>query len=381
MQIILNKETKMKNDFRSIALAVVAILLVGCATTTQPLSGNFNAKQLSTANYAKKADTFVIIHDASSSMANNYMGRPKIDISKEILSNMNQTIPQLDFNSGLTSFGNGVNVHFGLTSHSRDGLSKVIEGLTSASGPSPMDAGIKTTSNKFLRGLGLGKISMFIISDGISDISNSGGSKERNAAIKAAKKIKDQLGDRVCIYPVQIGNEPGGKEFMSKLAKIGGCGFLTNHRHISSPESMASFVIMTLLGPIEDKALSSNKISLSADALFDFDGTILRKEGKESLDNLIADLGNVKFDVIVAIGYTDRIGSESYNKKLSIKRAEVVKNYLVSTHNIDPNDISIDGKGEANPITGADECTSKGESLKACLQPDRRVEIEITGIY
>ncbi|MBL79958.1 MAG: hypothetical protein CMH70_08025 [Nitrosomonadaceae bacterium] len=376
----------MKNDFRTIILSVAAMLLVGCATT-QPTSSNFNAKQLSTANYAKKADTFVIIHDGSSSMAGNYIGRPKIDISREILSNMNQTIPQLDFNAGLVSFGSGVNVHFGLTDHNRDGLSKVIEGLTSASGPSPMDEGIRTTSNKFLRGLGLGKISMFIISDGISDVSNSGGPNERRAAITAAKKIKDQLGNRVCIYPIQIGNEPGGKEFMSELAKVGGCGFLTNHKHISSPDSMASFVIMTLLGPIETPApapvltpkTSPKKITFSADALFDFDGFILRKEGKESLDNLMTKIDKLKYDMIIAIGYTDRIGSENYNKKLSMKRAEVVRDYLVSSHDIDPNNIFIDGKGEANPITG-DKCTGKGKSLKDCLQPDRRVEIEIAGI-
>tara|TARA_Y100001936_G_scaffold217220_1_gene228996 strand:- start:8991 stop:10130 length:1140 start_codon:yes stop_codon:yes gene_type:complete len=376
----------MKNDLKANFLAITSMLLIaGCATTQSPSSNNFNAKQLSTANYAKKADTFVIIHDASSSMASNYMGRSKIDISKEILSNMNQTIPQLDFNAGLTSFGNGANVLFGLTNHNRDGLNKVIAGLTSASGPSPMEAAIKTTSDKFLRGLGLGKISMFIISDGISDVSNSGGANERNAAITAAKKVKDQLGDRVCIYPIQVGNEPGGKEFMSKLAEIGGCGFLTNHKYISSPDSMANFVIMTLLGPIEDLAqaktpdISHEKITFSADALFDFDGTILKKEGKKSLDNLIENLGNKKYDMIVAIGYTDRIGSENYNKKLSIKRAKSVKNYLVSTHSIDPNDIYIDGKGEADPITGT-KCTDTGKDLKTCLQPDRRVEIEITGV-
>ena len=236
----------MKNDIRAIILAVAAISLVGCAAT-QPSGSSFNAKQLSTANYAKKIDTFVIIHDASSSMGNKHMGRTKIDISKEVLSNMNQTIPQLDFNSGLTSYGSGAKVHFGLSEHSRSGLGDVIAQLTSANGPSPMDAGLKTTNNKFLTGLGLGKIAMFIVSDGISDVSNSGGPGERNAAISAAKKIKDQLGDRVCIYPIQIGNEPGGKEFMHELAEIGGCGFLTNHKHISSPDSMASFVIMTLL--------------------------------------------------------------------------------------------------------------------------------------
>jgi len=374
----------MKNDIRSIVLAAAIISLVGCATSQAPSGGGFNAKNISTASYGKKVDTFVIIHDASSSMGNQHMGRSKIDISKATLSNMNQTIPQLDFNSGLTSFnGGGAQVEYGLTEHSRDGLGSAIAGLAGASGPSPMDAGINTANNKLLSGLGLGQIAMFIVSDGISDVDNSGGAGERSAAIAAAKKVKDQLGDRVCIYPIHIGDDPGGKEFMNELAKIGGCGYLTGHMHIMSPDAMANFVIDTLLSPIAAAAAapdtSPEKITFSADALFDFDRAILKQKGKQSLDNLMAKLGKVKYDVIVAVGYTDRIGSEDYNKKLSVRRAEAVKSYLVSTHKIDPSNVFVDGKGEANPVTGT-TCKGKGKGLISCLQPDRRVEIEIAGV-
>jgi len=373
----------MKNDIRAIVLAAAVMSLVGCATTQAPSGGGFNAKNLSTASYGKKADTFVIVHDASSSMNDQHMGRSKINISKETLSNMNQTIPQLNFNSGLTSFnGGGAQVVYGLAEHSRGGLGGAIAGLTGAAGPSPMDAGINTANSKQLSGLGLGQIAMFIVSDGISDVSNAGGAGERSAAIAAAKNVKDQLGDRVCIYPIQIGDEPGGKEFMNELAAAGGCGFATNHMDINSPDSMAGYVIKTLLAPLTAAAAadtSPDKITFSADALFDFDRAILKQKGKQSLDNLMAKLGKVKYDVIVAVGYTDRIGSEDYNKKLSVKRAEAVKSYLVSTHSIDPSNVFVDGKGEANPVTGT-TCKGKGKSLISCLQPDRRVEIEIAGV-
>ncbi len=372
----------MKNDIRAIFLAATVMSLVGCATT--PPSGGFNAKNISTASYGKKADTFVIVTDASSSMDGQHMGRSKIDIARQTLTNMNQTIPQLDFNSGLTSFGNGgANVLYGLTEHNRDGLGSAISGLTVAKGATPMAAGISTANSKQLSGLGLGQIAMFIVSDGISDVDNSGGAGERNAAIAAARKVKDQLGNRVCIYPIQIGDDPGGKEFMNELAKIGGCGYLTGHMHIMSPDSMANFVIDTLLGPVSAAAAapdtSPEKITFSADALFDFDRAILKQKGKQSLDNLMTKLGKVKYDVIVAVGYTDRIGSEDYNKKLSVKRAEAVKSYLVSTHKIDPSNVFVDGKGEANPVTGT-TCKGKGKGLISCLQPDRRVEIEIAGV-
>jgi outer membrane protein OmpA-like peptidoglycan-associated protein len=247
-----------------------------------------------------------------------------------------------------------------------------------------MGAGIDTANSKLLTGLGLGKIAMFIVSDGISAASHSsGGNGGRKGAIAAAKKAKDQLGDRLCIYPIQIGNEEGAEDFMNELATIGGCGFATNAMDISSPKTMASYVVKTLLGPVKGAAVrvdtDPDKITFSADALFDFDKAILKSEGKQSLDNLMAKLGNVKYDVIVAVGYTDRIGNEGYNKRLSVRRANAVKSYLVANKGVDASNVFVDGKGEANPVTGT-TCIGKGMSTKkliACLQPDRRVEIEI----
>ena len=385
------KGVEMKNNIWAIVLAASATVLVGCATPPAPSGGSFNAVQLSTAQYGKKADTFVIVQDASSSMSGQHMnmGHSKLDMATKTLSNMNQTIPQLDFNSGLTGFGNGygtAKVLYGLSTYSRDGLGGGIDKLTGAGGATPMGAGIDTTNNKLLTGLGLGQIAMFIVSDGIADMSNAGGPGERSAAIAAAKKAKDQLGDRLCIYPIQIGNEPGAEDFMNELATIGGCGFATNAMDISSPKTMADYVVKTLLGPVGTTAAPADtdpdKITFSADALFDFDKAILKSEGKQSLDNLMAKLGKVKYDVIVAVGYTDRIGNEDYNKRLSVRRANAVKSYLVANKGVDASNVFVDGKGEANPVTGT-TCIGKGMSTKkliACLQPDRRVEIEIAGL-
>ena len=122
------------------------------------------------------------------------------------------------------------------------------------------------------------------------------------------------------------------------------------------------------------------KVTLSADTLFDFDKAVLKPEGMQALDNLISKLTGVKYDLIVAIGYADRIGTEEYNKGLSVRRAEAVKGYLVTNKGIDPSNIFTDGKGEANPVTG-DTCKGdrKTKGLIDCLQPDRRVEIEVAG--
>ncbi len=128
---------------------------------------------------------------------------------------------------------------------------------------------------------------------------------------------------------------------------------------------------------------SGEKITLAADALFDFDKAVLRPEGKAKLDELVAKAGALKLEVILAVGHTDRIGKDAYNQKLSEKRAAAVKEYLVAK-GIEANRVYTEGKGEKQPVTG-DKCkkmgaeSGKNKKLVDCLQPDRRVDIELIG--
>ena len=125
---------------------------------------------------------------------------------------------------------------------------------------------------------------------------------------------------------------------------------------------------------------AAQKVTLAADALFDFDKAVLRNEGKAKLDDVTSKLKGMKLEVIIAVGHTDRIGSDQYNQKLSEKRAEAVKSYLVGK-GVEPNRVYTEGKGEKQPITG-DKCgktEKKSKKLIECLQPDRRVEIEVIG--
>ncbi len=121
------------------------------------------------------------------------------------------------------------------------------------------------------------------------------------------------------------------------------------------------------------------KINFSADALFDFDKSELRPQGKAILDDLANTLGGATYEVILAIGHTDRLGSAQYNQKLSLKRAESVKQYLVAK-GIAPNRIYAEGKGKAQPITKPADCRmTNRKALITCLQADRRVDVEVTG--
>lgn len=115
---------------------------------------------------------------------------------------------------------------------------------------------------------------------------------------------------------------------------------------------------------------TGEKVTLAADALFDFDKAVLRPEGKAKLDDVTGKLKGMKLEVIIAVGHTDSVGSDAYNQKLSVRRAEAVKAYLVNK-GIDKSRVYTEGKGEAQPV--ADNKTKEGRAK------NRRVEIEVVG--
>jgi OmpA-OmpF porin, OOP family len=135
--------------------------------------------------------------------------------------------------------------------------------------------------------------------------------------------------------------------------------------------------------PPAPPAPTSEKVTFAADALFDFDKAVLRPEGKAKMDDLVSKLAGVSLEVIIGVGYTDRIGSLKHNQDLSVRRAQAVKDYLVSK-GIEPNRVYTEGKGPANPVKQCPDPSPKGEvrnrqQLIDCLQPNRRVEVEVVG--
>lgn len=125
---------------------------------------------------------------------------------------------------------------------------------------------------------------------------------------------------------------------------------------------------------------AAQKVTLAADDLFDFGSDKLRPKGMQSLDGLAGQLKDMKVELIIVTGHTDRIGSDKANQALSERRAASVKNYLAGK-GVEPNRIYTEGKGKRQPVTGGKCGTStvKTKKLVDCLQPDRRVEIEVTG--
>lgn len=117
-------------------------------------------------------------------------------------------------------------------------------------------------------------------------------------------------------------------------------------------------------------APSSEKVSFAADAFFDTGKAVLKPEGKAKLDELASKVKDMKLEVIIAVGHTDSVGSDSYNEKLGHRRAEAVKAYLLSK-GIEANRVYTESKGEKQPV--ASNTTAEGRAK------NRRVEIEVVG--
>ncbi|MEO6351806.1 MAG: outer membrane protein OmpA [Oxalobacteraceae bacterium] len=122
--------------------------------------------------------------------------------------------------------------------------------------------------------------------------------------------------------------------------------------------------------PVVAAAPTAEKVTFAADAFFDFDKSVLKADGKAKLDDMASKLSGVNLEVIIAVGHTDSVGSDAYNQKLSIRRAEAVKAYLVSK-GIETNRVYTEGKGEKQPVASNKSAAGRAQN--------RRVEIEVVG--
>jgi OmpA-OmpF porin, OOP family len=131
--------------------------------------------------------------------------------------------------------------------------------------------------------------------------------------------------------------------------------------------------------PIPDMTVLPQTVNFSADAFFDFDKSLLKPEGKKILDDLVRKLAGARYEAISVTGHTDRIGTAEYNQRLSERRANAVSEYLVSK-NIPAFRIEAQGKGDMQPTIRSGDCDGpKSSKVVACLQPDRRVDIAVSG--
>lgn len=340
--------------------AVVAALMSGCAAQPTPVFEPFQAQDLNpllAAGYTQKVDNFFIINDSSSSMSDDYLSvgyaaQPnptKFSVEKEVLSRINQTIPNLPnpLTESIRSFGFGPCLDNGFTklnqeptAYSKANFSAGIDSLECSSGGSPLDDGIVGSTGDLTASAG--KIAVLVVSDG-HDLDSYG--------TKEMKAMKDQYGDRLCVYGVWVGNpeETSGLAVLNQLSSIAGCGFAVSAESISTPEKLGLFVKTIFLQPgVVPAVIPTPPEVIHVDIEFDNDEYTLEHSTlvKSHVNGLHSNPADVKLKLEEQVkdiaanpgtqyevqGHTNYTGKEARNIALGQGRAETIYNYLTTTY-------------------------------------------------
>ncbi len=340
------------------AAAITAALLSGCASTPTSVYDPFQAQDLNpllAAGYTQKVDNFFIINDSSSSMSDDYLGAAyvaqpaptKFSVEKEILSRINQTIHNLPnpLTESIRSFGFGPCLDNGFTklnqepvAYSKATFSSGIDALTCSSGGSPLDDGIVGSTADLAATSG--KIAVLVMSDG-HDLDSYG--------TKEMKAMKDQYGDRLCVYGVWTGNpeEISGLAVLNQLSSIAGCGFAVSAESISTPERLGLFVKTIFLQPGAPAVVAAPEI-LHVDVEFDNDeytlnhSTLVKshvngqhsnpEEVKSNLEHQVKEIAANPGTQYEVQGHTNYTGKEARNIALGEGRAQTIYTYLTATY-------------------------------------------------
>jgi OOP family OmpA-OmpF porin len=314
--------------------------------------------------YAPKVDSFVILLDTSSTMAEDYQDRPKFHAAQDLLATFNSAIPTIDFKAGLVTFGNSTgrclgegmaSDIYGLSTYTAADLAQALGSLDCAGGTTPMSEGIDAARK--LLATESGPTAVIIVSD----------FKWIDAAAveTSVAELKLQHNNELCIHTIKIGDDTTGNTLISSITGVAGCDSAASPGDIASAAAMSAYVADTLMAP-----LKYEKHSVSATTLFDFDKAVLKEQGKAELHNLGINIKSQGMSVrdIDIIGYTDSKGAAAYNQELSVRRAHAVKDYLVS-EGVDAKIIDVSGEGQNNPVASND--TEEGQAR------NRRVEVHV----
>jgi len=348
----------------SFLMVLSLALITACSSSTPYTPVAAQPVAIDTTAFAPKVDSFVVLLDISSSMKDDYQDRPKQHIAQDLVASFNSTVPPLEFDAGLVTFGKGTGrcfgqgdatTAYGMADFNAADFAQALGAIECAGGTTPMSDGVDATT-ELLAGQS-GSIAVVIVSD-FQWVSSS-------AVNAAVTKLKAQHGDNVCVHTVKVGDNTTGDALIAEITDVAGCDSAVTGADIAAAGTMASYVTDTLLAPLQYE-----KHSVSATALFDFDKAILKDQGKAELQNLgdaIKSKGAEVVDIDI-IGHTDSTGDAEYNQGLSERRAMAVKDYLVSG-GIDASIIDVSGKGENDPVASND--TAEGQAL------NRRVDIHV----
>lgn len=371
-------------------LVLTGFFLVGCAgQTIKKTAPAFTPYQFNANQYVPKVNNFVVIMDSSYSMNDKYGAKTKGEISKKFLMALNQTIPELGYHAELITYDK---IEYGSTRYSTGGFGKALRETAEPKGNScmPLVRAINT-ANKELKTTS-GKTAVIIVSDG---------ERLDQRPAHAAAILKKQLGGRLCIYTVLIGDNPAGAKALQQIVGAGTCGSASTSKSLTSAGQMKAFVEGILLTPKPAPKPAPKPVVMPLDSdgdgvnnkldqcpntpkgatvdargcwtyrarfLFDFDSTKIKPEAFPMLDEAVTIL-KINADMKVEIdGYTDNIGSADYNLNLSERRAKAAMNYFIG-HGVDAKQLSARGFGMTQPVVGNDTREGRAKNRRVELRP------------
>jgi OOP family OmpA-OmpF porin len=359
---------KAKQFLKIVGVMIIGIFLSSFASKSAqaagaPCSGdNLNPKVMS-GELVKKVDNFLVLLDASTTMADKTKsGRgddeSKLPLARDLINCMNETIPDITMNGGLRAFGPyhlDKGLIYGMTGYTKAGLSNTVVSVDKTGGTTPIGDSIKW-ARKDLQ-MTTGKTAVILFSDGMNSMTGD--------PIAEAAGMKKQFGKDICIYTVLLGNDPAGKANMDGIAKAGECGFATDAGTLLFGNGMTDFVTSVFLA----KGKMKERVSITLHVEFDFDKDSVRPEYHSDIMEVANFLKAYPKATAVLEGHTDAYGTDEYNLNLSKKRADSIKKYLVDKFGISASRISTRGFGESKPV--ASNKTKEGR------QQNRRVVANI----
>jgi outer membrane protein OmpA-like peptidoglycan-associated protein len=358
-----------------IFLLMFCILFIGCATF-KPVDLN---PQIRSGQLVQKTDNVIVLFDKSASMSNlhgkvNVNEATRLYHAKNATENMIATIPEIRLNAGFRTFwSEETALLYGMKPLVKEDYTKAINSIDNAYGRTPMAKAITAAGND-LRGAA-GNSAIIIVSDfsdlpGIDDI-------RPEAVMAAITKVNEEYGDKLCVYAIQIGYVPDGKELSEQIVQNVAGGYTVNADRLVKPAAMGAFVERVIAGNclrykqlaaeprerfiiVPDEPMAEEKIVAAVaekkvviltfeDVHFDFDKSTLKPEAQARLKRdiqLLKDNPNAKVRIA---GYTSAAGTMAYNQALSERRAKAVQEYLINEGIITPDRLSTIGYGETDP--------------------------------
>jgi OOP family OmpA-OmpF porin len=374
----------MRSKWLILIIAAVALVgLSGCATGIKPIPAQDLNPKIRSGELVQKTNNFEVILDTSASMDDPFqwshyaysspMKTTLLEYEQHLARLFNDTIPNVKLTAGLRDFAGrrwltrnfDTKLWYGMAPWVKADLEKSIYSVNTAGVESPLDLALDAATMD-LKPLA-GKSAVIIFTDGL----------EMPKAVASAQAMKAAMKDNICIYAVQIGNDPAGKALLQQVVKAGECGALVNAKDVETAAGMAAFVEKIFLGPppppppaaeapvvVPPVVVPPAGVPEKLEAIyFDFDKYLIKPEGREALKRDAEWLQKNPDKKVVVEGNCDERGTNEYNMALGQRRADAAAKFLMDL-GIAKDRIGTVSYGEEKPM-----CTEHNE---ACWSKNRR---------